>query len=171
MTLNLFRNIINHELPNKRLLLLADAEIQNSALPIPERLLLLIPANNLKAISGTQTKTEAKMASNPDREILSARMFINLVSTRVSGVFRSSTSFPFPESFSAPKGARKCLSPNRWQVLGENLWRIRGEDEEVGEILTPKHASHPSTSPPKTCHLDRARAIALQLTLITGVEN
>jgi len=51
------------------------------------------------------------MASNPDREVLSARMCINLVFTRVSGVFRSSTSFPCAERFSAPLGARKCLSP------------------------------------------------------------
>ncbi len=53
------------------------------------------------------------MASNPGLEVLSARMGINLVFTRVSGIFRSSTSFLCPESFSAPKGARKCLSPTR----------------------------------------------------------
>ena len=51
------------------------------------------------------------MASNLDREILSARKCINLVFIRVSGVFRSSTSFPCLEGFSAPLGARKCLSP------------------------------------------------------------
>ena len=51
------------------------------------------------------------MASNPDIEVLSARFCINLVFTRVSSIFRSLTSFPYPERFSAPKGARKCLSP------------------------------------------------------------
>jgi hypothetical protein len=51
------------------------------------------------------------MASNPDRERLLARLGINLVLIRVSGIFRASTSFAYPERFSAPLGARKCLSP------------------------------------------------------------
>ena len=53
------------------------------------------------------------MDSNPDREVLSAQFCINLVFIRVSGIFMSLTSFPCPESFSAPLGARKCLSPIR----------------------------------------------------------
>ncbi|MEP0855623.1 restriction endonuclease [Trichocoleus sp. DQ-U1] len=53
------------------------------------------------------------MASNLDREGLSARKSINPVFTRVSGIFWSSTSFPCSERFSAPKGARKCLSPTK----------------------------------------------------------
>jgi hypothetical protein len=51
------------------------------------------------------------MASNLDIERFLARMSMNLVFTRVSGIFRSLTSFPCYEAFSAPKGARKCLSP------------------------------------------------------------
>ena len=51
------------------------------------------------------------MASNLDIEMVLARMGMNLVFTRVSGIFRLSTSFPCYESFSAPLGARKCLSP------------------------------------------------------------
>ncbi len=51
------------------------------------------------------------MASNLDAEGILARMGINLVLTRVSGIFRASTSFAYPERFSAPLGARKCLSP------------------------------------------------------------
>ena len=51
------------------------------------------------------------MASNLDRKRLLARIGINLVLTRVSGIFRASTSFAYPERFSAPLGARKCLSP------------------------------------------------------------
>ena len=45
--------------------------------------------------NGLTQKPEAKMASSPDREVLSARMCLNLVFTRVSAVFRSSTSFPY----------------------------------------------------------------------------
>jgi hypothetical protein len=44
------------------------------------------------------------------REIVPAQMGMNLAFTRVSGVFSSSTCFPYPERFSAPLGARKCLS-------------------------------------------------------------
>jgi hypothetical protein len=51
------------------------------------------------------------MASNLDAEGILAWMGINLVLTRVSGIFRASTSFAYPERFSAPLGARKCLSP------------------------------------------------------------
>ncbi len=66
------------------------------------------------------------MASNLDIERFSARMGMNLVLTRVSGIFRSSTSFPCYDSFSAPKGARKCLSPNisiSWIERG--LFRVK----------------------------------------------
>lgn len=52
------------------------------------------------------------MASNLDRERLLARICINLVLTRVSGIFRALTSFAYSQRFSAPLGARKCLSPN-----------------------------------------------------------
>jgi hypothetical protein len=58
------------------------------------------------------------MASNLDIERFLARMSMNLVFTRVSGIFRSLTSFPCYEAFSAPKGARKCLSPTR------RIWRV-----------------------------------------------
>ena len=50
------------------------------------------------------------MASNLDKKRLLAQLYINLVSTRVSGLFRASTSFPYYETFSATLGARKCLS-------------------------------------------------------------
>jgi hypothetical protein len=53
------------------------------------------------------------MASNLDRERLLAQIDINLVLTRVSGIFRSSTSFRCYETFSAPLEDRKCLSPVR----------------------------------------------------------
>jgi hypothetical protein len=56
------------------------------------------------------------MGSNPDRERLLARKGINLVLTRVSGIFRALTSFAYPDRFSAPLGARKCLSPNKQQT-------------------------------------------------------
>ena len=51
------------------------------------------------------------MDYNPDREVLSAQMYTKSAFTRVSDVLRSSTSFSDPENFSAPLGARKCLSP------------------------------------------------------------
>jgi len=51
------------------------------------------------------------MASSPDRERLLAQKGINLVLTRVSGIFRASTSLAYPDRFSAPLGARKRLSP------------------------------------------------------------
>jgi len=51
------------------------------------------------------------MASNLDRERFLDRIGINLEFTRVSGIFKPSTSFPCYETFSAPLGARKCLSP------------------------------------------------------------
>ncbi len=52
------------------------------------------------------------MASNLDTQGLLARIGINLVLTRVSGMFRAATSFAYPERFSAPLGARKYLSPD-----------------------------------------------------------
>jgi hypothetical protein len=51
------------------------------------------------------------MASNLDTQGLLARIGINLVLTKVSGIFRASTSFAYPERFSAPLEAKKCLSP------------------------------------------------------------
>ncbi len=87
------------------------------------------------------------MASNPDREVLSAQMCINLVFTRVSGIFRSSTSFPCPESFSAPLGAIKCLSPTRaiqitsssvpvQQFVGLRIVRGRSGSVRVAQSLS-----------------------------------
>lgn len=63
------------------------------------------------------------MVSNPELERLLARIGINLVCTKVSGVFRSSTCFACPERFSAPKGARKCLSPVSHCQADKNLCR------------------------------------------------
>jgi len=51
------------------------------------------------------------MALNLDIERLLAQITINLAFTRVSDIFRASTSFSCCETFSAPKGARKFLSP------------------------------------------------------------
>jgi hypothetical protein len=51
------------------------------------------------------------MASKLDTERLLVQMSINLVLARVSGIFRASTSFAYPERFSALLGARNCLSP------------------------------------------------------------
>ena len=51
------------------------------------------------------------MDLNLDRERLLAQTGTNLVFIRVSGVFRALTSFPYPEGFSVPLGAWKCLSP------------------------------------------------------------
>jgi len=53
------------------------------------------------------------MASNLDREGILARIGINLALTRVSGIFRTLTSFAYPQRFSAPLGAGKCLSPTK----------------------------------------------------------
>jgi hypothetical protein len=50
------------------------------------------------------------MASNLATARVLAQMGINPVVTKVSGIFRSSTSFPCYEGFSVPLGARKCLS-------------------------------------------------------------
>lgn len=61
------------------------------------------------------------MASNPDLERVLARIGINLVVTKVSGVFRSSTCFRCPERFLAPKEARKCLSPVNMLIVDELL--------------------------------------------------
>jgi hypothetical protein len=57
------------------------------------------------------------MASNPGREILSDQIGIDLVSTRVSGLFTSLTCFPYTEGLSATTEARKCLSPSKYVVL------------------------------------------------------
>jgi len=62
--------------------------------------------------NGTYTKTEAILASNADREILLARLGLNLVIPRVSD-FRLSISFHSLEGVSAFKGAGKCLSPTK----------------------------------------------------------
>jgi hypothetical protein len=51
------------------------------------------------------------MASKLDTERILVQMGINLVLARLSGIFKASTSFAYPERFSAPFGARKCLSP------------------------------------------------------------
>jgi hypothetical protein len=47
-------------------------------------------------------------------------MGINRVVTKVSGIFRASTSFAYPERFSAPLGAKKCLSPDINLLLTSN---------------------------------------------------
>jgi len=65
------------------------------------------------------------MDSNPDREVFSARFCINLIFTRVSGVYRSSTYFPYPESFSAPLGAIKCLSFTSLEDGGKGVEALR----------------------------------------------
>jgi hypothetical protein len=44
------------------------------------------------------------MASNLDREVLSARMCINLIFTRVSGIFGSSTSSLVQKAFQPLEG-------------------------------------------------------------------
>jgi hypothetical protein len=58
------------------------------------------------------------MALNLARERLLARIGINLVFTRVACMFMASTSFPCSEGFSAPLGARKCLSPANTERVG-----------------------------------------------------
>lgn len=63
------------------------------------------------------------MVSNPELERLLARIGINLVCTKVSGVFRSSTCFACPERLSAPLGAIKCLSPVSPCQADKNLCR------------------------------------------------
>ncbi len=57
------------------------------------------------------------MDSNLDIEGFLAQMSINLAFTRVSDIFKASTSFSCCETFSAPKGARKCLSPTKYFCL------------------------------------------------------
>ncbi len=57
------------------------------------------------------------MASNLATARVLATMGINPVVTRVSGIFRLSTSFPCCDGFSATLGARKCLSPDSEQVI------------------------------------------------------
>ena len=59
------------------------------------------------------TKTEAKMALNPELSTLLAQIGINLVFTKVSGVFRYQPVFLVSERFSAPKAASKNLIPVR----------------------------------------------------------
>jgi len=63
------------------------------------------------------------MASNPELERLLARIGINIVCTKVSGVFRSSTCFACPDRFSAPLWALKCLSPVSPCQADKNLCR------------------------------------------------
>jgi hypothetical protein len=67
------------------------------------------------------------MASKLDREGVLARMGINVVPTRVSAIFMASTSFAYPERFSAPLGARKCLSP-----VKEKLAKYRSPEKGYG---------------------------------------
>ena len=80
------------------------------------------------------------MASNPDRERVLARKGINLVLTRVSGIFRASTSFAYPDRFSAPLGARKCLSPINTKRQRVECFRRNEEGLWVLQFYTPKQA-------------------------------
>lgn len=81
------------------------------------------------------------MASNLDKKRLLARISINLVLTKVSGIFRASTSFAYPERFSDPLGARNCLSPTN--IPATRLARFntpttndfRNKYEIVGSLL------------------------------------
>lgn len=75
------------------------------------------------------------MASNLDREGLLARIGINLVLTRVSGIFKALTSFAYSQRFSAPLGARKCLSPIIEKIRGNHGRIVPTDMYQILDVL------------------------------------